>query len=1573
MPCLLSFREMSQRWKESGAGPLAHLFGSAVQGLREFDADKRFVASGTCQAYSGEKEPQDASSCHCGRCFAFLGRQSQSMTPEGGANRGTKGKQLPRKGQDRQKNKKTEWILRRLSDIKRLNKGRKESPTLVSLTATRPTSTEITQCPSPEADLGRNVRLLSPACSESVCSPHSFEATSRRRVSFPPHFHEDPGICEEGANYFHVENSGSPLRFSSPRHHQDKNTTQEHFPPAATVPPLASLQTEENETRRYPARLKESEEDSETMERNFQRNSPRALEERVVTVQTSRQSSGATRVTWLRRQEISRCSPPKSTAALSKSDEMSRQPSLISDHDAQKQLFSAASSEASGGGDASPCSFAVSQHSVGGVSCEESLSGVTPKSCSSSSGLIFASPDESHAGSVEHEDTSETNSTEDGQGARERMNLVHGYTGSVSRSCSHLPGSGPDSVSSDGGWPARASGGSASEASVGARNDSGIGAMCANKSEPTPRSTGDQDDAVSGCTGAANLRKSSEGEKMADTLDNGEHVGHLPFTAMGTAQAVSVSRQAVNIGKQSTCTVSSDRQDTQQSSQSPSAFPRVVADCGDSFSKQTNGWSPRAVSPQSPRAPVSPVCPPNTDGGEAEAATQCCRPKASVSSGDRSFVPLSEKVPGSSRSRPPSGQTEWSSPGSSSRSQPSPGLSSRHRCGDSTVEESGNSHTALSSPSFSVDSPSEKLPPVRANNGCVSPASGRGAPEDLAGLDRPSLTSSPCRNESETRTGSLGHPGNLEWKKADDSTSNSHDPQSAGVSPVPTQEKQRPFSDEGKAPKVTETASEVHAEIIPVKLSEPETSSVEVMGNRHRRLFHEARRKKTTTGRVDTSRESTELTSTERVLASVGEGVTFVLERGAASLVHFLTETLPKLVVEPDRLQTPGRARSSSLTPTKRHSSHATSALPGRPHTAGGSEQWRLRSCSPARSERCRSFTSLSDWGFRHSERRSEASRDDGVQGFQRRVQHILQEPVDRVFDPYSKKEKGQYKAHLAASVATRLPPLPPRRASADISRGLVDRRLSFSSGPLQSSRCRPKSTTSVRAQKVPLLFHPRTRSASCRRPEDEERNEGCHHSLTPRRVYRALDSRQSPVPCGFSNGQGGALPPADLYLTPRCMSPAHEYIRALSPVPTVPENHDCVRVPAVHPLSVQPGACRPVPSTARESAVAFVRASTASANSVSSAEVLGSGGFQIHSASPRRADSYSSGVHSFSTSVPVFLAPAKPNVVPSRALSPGPRLAPVLPHFAHGEHSFGVTPHFLHPCVTGSQFSVNTHSATPSVVNPGPSPRCAFPLRAPSNSPLGRTPGAASLEVPRGCGPADTDSVTEVGTRVKKQLDVTPGLRPCRLLAHANKPTHGWERGETGDWTHSAMANEKLSPTKRRTPREGETQMLTKTHSTYGGAGASRIVERTDSFVPSPPASFRGDGSEYRKPPSQLRAKWLREELRRQKAAGELTKGNFPMDEFQDLIEPFEILDVGGVKVYKLAADWKSPESVPPSKEWIDQNHIEGLEFAAHLEDITDVANELFLPATSATEISPDDNFRSISASTRFLETNGW
>nr|PIL97672.1 hypothetical protein TGCOUG_293258 [Toxoplasma gondii COUG] len=1571
MPSRLSFRALSQRWKEFGAGPLAHLLGSAVHGAREFDADKRSVASGTCQVSPGEKEPQDASSCHCGRCFAFLSRQSQSVAPEGGDNRGNKGKQLVRKGQDRQKNKKTEWILRRLSDIKRLNKGRKESPTLLSLTATRPTSTDITQCPSSEADLGRNVRLLSPACSESVCSPHSL-ATSRRRVSFHPHFYEDPGICEECANYFHVENPGSPLRFSSPRHRQKKNKTQEHFSPAATVPRLASFRTEENEPRRYPAHLKESNEDSETIERDFQRTYSKELEECVTTVQTSRQSSGATRVTWLRRHETSRYSHPKSTEAMSKSDEMSRQPSLISDHDAQKQLFSAVSSEDSDGGDASPCSFAVSQHSVGGVSCEDSLSSVTPKSCSSSSGLIFASPDERQAGSVECEDTSETNSTENGQEARERTTRVNGDAGPVSRSSPHLPGSSPDSVSSGGRRLARTPGGSASEASVGARNDSGIDAECANKNEPTPRSTGDQDDAISGCTGAANLRKRSEGEEIAGNPHNGEYVGHLPFTDMGTAQAVSVSRQAANTGKQSTCAVYNNHHDTPQSSQSPSAFPRVVADCGDSLSKQGNGWSPRAVPPLSPRAPVSPVCPPNTDGGEAEAATQCCRPTASVSSGDRSFVPLSEKVPGSSRSLPPSGQTEWSSPGSPSRSQPSPGLSSRHRCGESTAEESGDSHTALSSPNFSVDSPSEKLPPVRANNVCVSPASGRGAPEDLPGLDRPSLTSSPCRNESEGCAGSLGQPGNLEGRKVDESTSNSHDPQRAGVSPVPTQEKQRPFSDEGKAPKVTETASEVQAEKLPIKLSEPETSSVEVISNRQRRLLSEAGRKNTTRS-VDMSRGSTELTSTERVLASVGEGVTFVLERGAASLVDFLTETLPKLVVEPNRLQNPGRTRPSSLTPTKRHSSHATSALSGRPHTAGGSEQWRPRSCSPARSERCRSFTSLSDWGFRHSERRSEASKDDWDQGVQRRMQDILQEPVDRVFDPHGRKGKGQDKAHPAASVATRLPPLPPRRASADISRGLVDRRLSFSPGPLQSSRCRPKSTTSVRAQKVPLPSHPRTRSASCRRPEDEERDVGCRHSLTPRPVYQALASRQSLVPSGFSNGQCGALLPADLHLRPRCMSPAQVYIRALSPVPTVPENHNCVRVPAVHPFSLQPSACRPVPSVARESAVAFVRPSSASANNVSSAGVLGSGSSQIHSASPRRADTYSSGVHSFSTSVPVFLAPAKPNGVPSRAQSPGPRLAPVHPHFAHGKHSFGVTPHFLHPCLTGSQFSVNTHSATPSVVHPGQSRRCAFPLRAPLNSPLGHTTGAAFLEVPRGCGLADTDSVTEVGTCVKKQRGVAPGLRPCRLLAQANKPAHGWERGETGNWTHSAMANGKLSPTERKTSREGETQMLTKTHSTDGGAGASRIVERTDSFVPSPPASFRGDGSDYRNPPSQLRAKWLREELCRQKAAGELTKENFPMDEFQDLVEPFEILDVGGVKVYKLAADWNSPESVPPSNEWIDQNHMEGLEFTAHLEDITDVANELFLPATSATEISSDDNFRFISANTRFLETNGW
>ncbi|CBZ49523.1 hypothetical protein NCLIV_000210 [Neospora caninum Liverpool] len=1096
----------------------------------------------------------------------------------------------------------------------------------------------------------------------------------------------------------------------------------------------------------------------------------------------------------------------------------------------------------------------------------------------------------------------------------------------------------------DSSWIDRVPGGSPSQSSLEARNESRVDfASSVEERELTRRATRHHEEGVSDDPQGG----ASEIEKEATAPPSGEDEAPFPSTVTAGAPRVSLSKETLASDKDSPASAAAvDPRDAPPSPASRAFSPQAMPDFAVSLTEQKAAWSrPVAASLQSPRGPFPPpaVCPYGGDGRVAEAASPC-RPADSLSSVAECFVSLADEAPASSLARPSSGKTATSSPESLLSAQP--GLSGREPDLTSTAEETGHTHTALPSPTSSVESPTQRLLPVRASNAQNALPPSQIDSNVRVGRDAPltCLASPTFPNEGETPSEGSAEPHSVSQQEQEANISFWNGQRGDAVTAGPSPEAHAP-SEAEQAAEEGERRLETEEDL--AKPCQKDTTPVQGTDNtdrsRDQGTWAETRNE-------DAFQDSTaELTSTERVLATVGKGVTSVFERGAASLVDFFTETLPYLV-EPHGAQRPARVRSSSFTPNRQFLATTASTLE-RPHTAAGSVGRRARSISPLR-ERVRGFTSgtVFECGG-PGEHQSLDSSDEGEPRVPQRRTKNPQELARAVVR--KRKDNKGYKTHLHPSPATgptRLPPLPPRRASADVSRGLGDRLLCFPSAAPQSPSSRPKSTTSLRAQTPPLPTCSRTRSASSRRPEDVERDERRRTSLRPGFMHQSLDGRQHFGPCGAPTiGQNGALPSLDVGVCRlQCASPAQLYTTALSQLPFVsPEQQDYVRVPRIQSFSLQQAGCRRVSSMASEAAFPFVRASPTSALGVPScASVPGHGGLHSYKVLPRTADSSSSGIYSFSTAVPVSLA-TDSTFVASRAESPGPhgtvahlRSAPAV------DQSFGVSPHFLHPCLSGSPWRVNPHAATPLRNCTEPPQFGAVPLPAPSKFPIGYR-SAASLDMSSG-GPLQTDPASGVVCSVTRQLNDTQGLRPCRLLNLAHKIERGRDEGRTETPGRSAARTEELGTLYTRTSTGKEMQTHAKAqYPTERAAGTACTEGKGESSAFTLLTSYGDVGGEYRKPPSRLRALWLREELRRQREAGELTKENFPMEEFQDLLEPFEILEVGGVKVYKLTADWKLPQSVP-SREWIERNHREGHEFTACLEDITDVANQLFLPASA-------------------------
>ncbi|KYK65982.1 hypothetical protein TGPRC2_293250 [Toxoplasma gondii TgCatPRC2] len=147
------------------------------------------------------------------------------------------------------------------------------------------------------------------------------------------------------------------------------------------------------------------------------------------------------------------------------------------------------------------------------------------------------------------------------------------------------------------------------------------------------------------------------------------------------------------------------------------------------------------------------------------------------------------------------------------------------------------------------------------------------------------------------------------------------------------------------------------------------------------------------------------------------------------------------------------------------------------------------------------------------------------------------------------------------------------------------------------------------------------------------------------------------------------------------------------------------------------------------------------------------------------------------------------------------------------------------------------------------------------------------------------------------------------------------------------------------------QTQREREREETPGRSPSANMKPSTASscFVEEKPSRDRENDQAPRRKrlPAVSRARFLLEEIRHQEETGGLTKEAFPMEEVLDLMKHFDVLDVNGVSVYKLEADWKIPKfftpHCAPSDKWVEKNHADGVNFMAFLQEITAIATDLY------------------------------
>ncbi|PFH38779.1 hypothetical protein BESB_011210 [Besnoitia besnoiti] len=716
----------------------------------------------------------------------------------------------------------------------------------------------------------------------------------------------------------------------------------------------------------------------------------------------------------------------------------------------------------------------------------------------------------------------------------------------------------------------------------------------------------------------------------------------------------------------------------------------------------------------------------------------------------------------------------------------------------------------------------------------------------------------------------------------------------------------------------------------------------------------------------DSGAPAESLTAAERVLASVGRSMTTAIELGAASLVDFVTQTLSDLAAAPDassQLHARAAGPASSWRGERLDDASRLASFRG-PFAEHAAAASRPRSCSPSvlRLQRvrasdghplhsgdsaCGGFTqpftqpfapvANSSAEFPSSCMLSWQSTDGGGPG-------VTPRQAEEGCSP--SKENPLLRPPSRPAVR-RLPPLPPRRGSAEASRGLAQARLRASPEGLNESRFRAKSAMNRRPRTPPCVPavppHPVASGTGSRAAAAEVAVSQLCFDARLASAMRAEPHEVESLARQTSPSDGSQTP--HLWRPPQ--SSANFYTRGPPPVsPMRPQDTDYRVAPRRHSFAF--------PSSAFSLRVSDTGGPRFSGHSLTShdggfyptcspASLMDREGLLKIDALHHAAAAFSPADHAASAKRAVLFAyPAVP-VYPSAPGFPvGPRIAPVEPRAPSPSVQYSVGPRLQLPqpishrlggvrCVTPSNAATCRMRSGSAPVSTAPSSVNAY--------------SACGHRSVRNAGETAVVSQTVMGARsTGGQFGGGQGLQPCRLLRHSTDMQH------RGVCERPMAQDGGEAPDSQRCQRESTSQMCAQECPISAAPGsqleAAADAIRTPREVPCAWTSYAPNGQrprEYKKPPSPLRARWLREELCRQAEAGLLRRENFPMEEFQDLVEPFEVVNIGGVNVYKLEAGWQGPDSVPPSQEWVERNHIEGTEFTANLEAITDVANALY------------------------------
>ncbi|PHJ23077.1 hypothetical protein CSUI_003070 [Cystoisospora suis] len=778
-----------------------------------------------------------------------------------------------------------------------------------------------------------------------------------------------------------------------------------------------------------------------------------------------------------------------------------------------------------------------------------------------------------------------------------------------------------------------------------------------------------------------------------------------------------------------------------------------------------------------------------------------------------------------------------------------------------------------------------------------------------------------------------------------------------------------------------------------------------------------------------------ELTATEKVLATVGKGVTSAFEKGAASLVGFITETLPTLSAEPDYSKLP-RAPSPALSSTfsKESNEHerllvrggegATSGSQGQlPSLRGG------RGSTPPATSRTPALLRRErmSWDANKSRGFSPLPSGEGLSGLFRPVQAFFSgeenkenqrmkpRPVQSAYEyrrsPGPEKQGDINRMAFHSSVASntdntrvtgtgaesfpgsRLPPLPPwgnasfpytggatrtdfapcrlqaKPQSAGPTVGMIDRgggdarlRVRTPSPAGQGmvgvpSRGISPAQVVVPSRRQTEIFaiakndggEEKSGAANGRAPpapgyfqpgftftshQEGEREGSCHvlDSSVDARTMKGSPCAPIPRPStvGENQREGNRIVDQSPVILRRAPSPASIYsgnppqrcIVSPSSSSALLNGH-----PEMQYLNSSHGSrASPAVTVCPQQRVGTSPSNVSSTTrwhdaSPSSITPYGRPGMVM--AASRSAESpcrsTASSVHFTPTNTGTRMNATSPQIVVTRG--PSPRIIGAASHA-------GVTQRF--------------HSPAHQMQAPSPATRLiSYPqagLRRVSDSNIFRPPLQSIGRVGGGSRvpPVPFNHPMPSGAQ---------GLQPSRLLSRslnhqeASSPTPGYlNRSQVHPTDSLCEGNGSLHTSgpmlRDRLPRR------------QGDSGRHYVAGSMS--VPQSPVCAANTYM-YPKPPSPYRARWLRDELLRQKAAGQLSKENFPMEELQSLVEPFEIVNVAGVPVYKLDTDLKIPDTTTLPSDWVRRNHIEGNQYMDYLVDIVDVATEVYTPAATA------------------------